>query len=41
MKNFITIPEFDEYNWQANYKNSTFKVNINTNVESGFIVTGT
>lgn len=40
-KNFLTIKEFEDYNWQKNYRNSTFKVEINVNVESGFLVTET
>ena len=40
-RNFLTIKEMQEYNWKANYPNSTFKVEINTNVESGFLVTET
>ena len=40
-KNFLTIPEFKEYNWKSNYCNSVFNVDISVNVESGFLVTET
>ena len=40
-RNFSTIKEMQEYNWKANYQNSTFKVEINANVQSGFLVTET
>ena len=40
-RNFLTIKEMQEYNWKANYPNSTFKVEINTIVKSGFLVTET
>ena len=38
---FITLPEYEQYNWKSNYLNATFKVDIHTNVESGFLVTET
>lgn len=41
LSNFLTIPEFEEYDWRNNYTNSTFKVSIHTNIESGFLVTET
>ena len=40
-KNFLTLGEFEQYDWRNNYQNSIFKVHINTNVESGFLVTET
>lgn len=39
LSNFLTTPEFEEYNWQANYANSTFKVSIQSEIESGFLIT--
>lgn len=41
LSNFLTIPEFEEYDWKNNYTNSTFKVSIHTDIESGFLVTET
>ena len=40
-RNFLTIKEMQEYNWKANYPNSTFKTDIKVNVESGFLITET
>ena len=40
-QNFLTTKDFENYNWQKNYPNSTFNIEINTNVESGFLVTET
>lgn len=41
LSNFLTAQEFAEYNWQNTYVNSTFKVIIDTNVESGFLINET
>lgn len=38
-KNFKTIEEWDSYNWLENYKNCTFKVNVNVSIKSGHILT--
>lgn len=38
---FRTSSEYDNYNWLANYKNSTFDVDINTVMDSGFLLTQT
>ena len=40
-KNFITIPEFKNYNWKENYTNTIFRVNTHTEIKSGFLVTET
>lgn len=39
LSNFLTIDQFNEYGWKNNYKNSTFKVSIDTQVQSGFLIT--
>lgn len=39
--NFKTDQDFENYNWESNYTNSTFEININTNMESGFLLTQT
>lgn len=39
LSNFLTMPEFEEYDWRNSYANSTFKVSIHTDVESGFLIT--
>lgn len=39
LSNFLTVPEFEEYDWRNSYSNSTFKVSINTEIESGFLIT--
>lgn len=38
---FATTTDFDNYNWNDNYKNSTFDVDINTVIDSGFLLTQT
>ena len=38
-ENFLTINEYKDFDWQSNYPNSIFNVKIDTNVESGFLVT--
>lgn len=39
LSNFLTVPEFEEYDWRNSYANSTFKVSIHTEVKSGFLIT--
>ncbi|MCI8617753.1 MAG: hypothetical protein HFJ60_05905 [Clostridia bacterium] len=41
LSQFKTSTEFDDYNWLVNYKNSTFDVDINTVMDSGFLLTQT
>lgn len=41
LSNFKTNTEFKNYNWMENYVNSTFKVNVNTIVDSGFLLNQT
>lgn len=41
LSSFYTNKEFKNYNWVDNYVNSTFKVNINTTVNSGFLLNKT
>lgn len=41
LSNFRTDTEFNDYNWLENYKNSTFDVDINTVMDSGFLLTQT
>ena len=38
LKHFSTITDFNDYNWNDNYKNSFFDVNVDTNVKSGFLL---
>lgn len=39
LSNFLTVPEFEDYNWRNSYANSTFKVSINSEIESGLLIT--
>lgn len=39
LSKFLTIDDFNNYNWRNSYKSSTFKVNIDTQVQSGFLIT--
>ena len=41
VKNFLTIKEFEQYNWQMNYVNSIFDVDTDVVIKSGFLVTET
>ncbi len=38
LSNFATIPEVQDYNWDAHYKDSFFDVNVESNVKSGFLL---
>ena len=40
-KNFLTVNEFDQYNWKKNYENSIFNVDADVSIKSGFLVTET
>ncbi len=39
LSKFLTIDQFNEYDWKSNYKNSTFKVSVDTQVQTGFLIT--
>ena len=41
LSNFLTTSDFNNYNWLDNYKNATFDVEINTVIDSGFLLTQT
>lgn len=41
LSQFTTANEFNDYNWLDNYKNSTFDIDINTVMDSGFLLTET
>ena len=41
LSKFSTSTEFDNYNWLDNYKNCTFDVEVNTVIDSGFLLTQT
>lgn len=41
LSNFLTIQEFEKFDWKNSYSNSTFKVTINSNVQSGYLLTET
>lgn len=41
LSNFYTTDEFKDYNWMDNYMNSTFKVTIDTTIDSGFLLNKT
>lgn len=40
VKSFLTLDNWNNYNWINNYKNSTFKVSVNTNIKSSYLVVG-
>lgn len=37
-KKFLTIPEYENYNWKQKYQNAEFNIEINSNVISSFLV---
>ena len=39
VKNFISIDDWNNYNWLENYQNSTFKVNVDTSIKTGNLLT--
>lgn len=41
LPNFLTIKNFENYNWLQNYENAFFKVDVNTSVKSGMLITET
>ena len=41
LSNFITIPEFEKYNWKNSYQDSVFKINLDTMIDSSILVTET
>ena len=41
LKNFFTTKEFENYFWLENYKNAFFKVNVDSSVKSGMLITET
>ncbi len=40
VKEFKTLPEFEEYQWLERYQDAFFKVNCEVDVESGFLLVG-
>lgn len=41
LSKFLTTADFNNYNWNENYKNSFFNVNVKTSVESSILLTET
>lgn len=41
LSKFNTTTEFNDYDWLNNYKNSTFSIDIETVIDSGFLLTQT
>lgn len=41
LSEFTTTSEFENYDWQNNYKNSTFDIDIETVLDSGFLLNQT
>ena len=39
IKNFQTIDDWNNYNWLENYQNSVFKVNVDTSIKTGNLLT--
>lgn len=37
---FTTMRDFEEYNWLENYQNSFFDINVDTNIQSAFLLSG-
>lgn len=41
LSNFLTTKDYNDYNWNENYKNSFFDIKVNTEVESSILLTET
>ena len=41
LSKFLTTNDFNDYNWNKNYKDSFFSVNVNTSVQSSILLTET
>jgi spore germination protein KC len=41
LTNFFTMPDFETYNWNENYRNCFFDVHVDTNIKSGSLLTET
>lgn len=41
LSNFLTTQEFKQFDWENSYQNSTFDVSVNTEIQSGFLITET
>lgn len=41
LSKFLTIQEFELFDWKNSYTNSTFNVSVNTEIESGTLITET
>lgn len=41
LQNFLTIDEFENFDWKNNYANSAFSVSVDAEIESGFLITET
>lgn len=41
LANFLTLSEFENFDWQESYSSSTFNVSVNTEIQSGFLITET
>ena len=39
LSNFLTISEFKKFNWKSCYKDSIFKVKIDTEIDSSILIT--
>ena len=40
-KNFLTLEDFEDYNWEEKYKDSFFDVNVSASVKSSLLLTNT
>ena len=36
---FLTLPEFESYNWLDNYQYATFQVNMEAEIQTGTMIT--
>lgn len=41
LSNFLTTQEFKQFDWENSYQNSAFDVSVNTEIQSGFLITET
>ena len=41
LSNFLTIPEFEKYNWKESYRDSIFKIEVDAQIDSSILITET
>ena len=40
-RNFLTLNDFEDYNWEEKYRDSFFDINVDTSIKSSLLLTNT